>query len=268
MIRHRLTICCDEGRLVARPFWRRGKVLTLSLTEPGLELSMERSSTITLPWAAYVPDSATSSLDPAADSWTISWWTSGQAGRFGVAIVVRGVFIESTRAIAASTQTRWRAFDLRRSGHTSGVALPVLPGASEFTRYEAERSTMSALCHVMRDRADLRPRLGEQARMDRLAREVQRDLLPLHAAPARPGQAVADVLGAMRQAGYVHRFGRPLSRAEVERSALVVDEVRSRILADPHRRGRPIDNSLVERLVRTHYLDVKPWPFTAITGPV
>lgn len=262
MIRHRLTISPDgDGHLAARPFWRRGKVLTLTFTEPGLVVTTDRAPAgVTLPWAAFVPD--------GSDGWAISWWTSGQAGMFGVAVVVHGVLVESTAALASATRTPWRSFDLRRSGHDTGVALPVLPGSSEFSRYQAERGTLAALCHVLRDRTDLRHRLEQPVRMERLAREMQRDLLPPRTPPAHPARGVADVLAAMRQAGYVHRFGRPLSRADVERSSLVVDEVCTRIMFDPHRLGRPVDTALVDRVVRSHYLDVRPWPFAALTGPV
>jgi hypothetical protein len=270
MIQHRLTIAVDDdGHLEARPFWRRGKVVTLAFTEPGLVVSTERAATaVTLPWSAFSPDSIAATAERDPDSWTIAWWTTGQAGRFGVSILANGALSRSTEAIAAVTRTWWRTFDLRRSGHTAGTALPVLPGASEFSRYHAERSTLAALCHVLRDRADLRHRLEEPTRMHRLAKDVQKHLMPTRSTPRDPAGNTADVLYAMRQAGYVHPFGRPLSRADVQRSTLVIDEVRTRVLADPHRLGRPIDNALVDRLVRSYYLDVEPWPFSVLTSPV
>ena len=270
MIRHRLTIELDDDEhLSATPFWRRGKVLSLAFTQLGLVASTDRAAAVTLPWSAYLPERvAAASTGSGDDSWTIGWWTTGQAGRFGVSVITRGALSESTEGIAAATQTMWRAFDLRRSGHTSGVVLPVLPGASEFSRHEAARSTLAALCHVMRDRTDLRDRLEEPARMQRLATELQRNLMPARTTPQKPARDTADVLQAMRQAGYVHPFGRPRSRADSGRSTLVVDEVRTRVLTDPHRSGRPIDTALVERLVHSHYLDVEPWPFAVLTGPV
>lgn len=269
MVQQRLTISLDDdGHLEARPFWRRGKVLTLTYTEPGLVLTTDRAPDVTLPWAAYVPDATAASLAPGADIWTIGWWTTGQAGQFGVAVITHGVLSDSVQPTYEATRTWWRAMDLRRSGRTAGTPLPVLPGASEFSRYAAERSTLGALCHVLRDRTDLRHRLEEPARMQRLATALRKHLLPLRSTPQHPTGNTADVLRAMRQAGYVHPFGRPLSRADVDRSSLVVDEVRSLVLADPQRLGRPIDTSLVDRLVRSYYLDVEPWPFAVLTGPV
>ncbi|MEY4230043.1 MAG: hypothetical protein RLZZ362_892 [Actinomycetota bacterium] len=270
MIRHRLTIALDDDEhLSATPFWRRGKVLSLSFTESGLVASTNRAAAVTLPWSAYLPEPvAAASNGPGDDSWTIGWWTSGQAGRFGVSVITRGELSESTQEIAAATQTRVRTLDLRRSGHKSGVVLPVLPGASEFSRYEAERSTIAAMCHVLCERTDLRHRLEEPARMQRLASVLQRTFMPARSTPQKPAPNTADVLRAMRQAGYVHPFGRPLSRADIDRSTLVVDEVRTRLLTDPHRSGRPINAALIDRLVHSHYLDVEPWPFAALTGPV
>ena len=104
--------------------------------------------------------------------------------------------------------------------------------------------------------------------MQRLGEAVRKHLLPTRAAPKNPTGNTADVLRAMRQAGYVHPFGRPLSRADTVRSTMVVDEVRSLVLTDPHRHGRPIDTALIDRLVRSYYLDVEPWPFAVLTGPV
>ena len=193
---------------------------------------------------------------------------AARARDLGITVITRGALSASTQEIAAATQTRVRALDLRRSGHKGGVVLPVLPGASEFSRYEAERSTIAAMCHVLRERSDLRLRLEEPARMQRLATELQRKFMTARATPQKPSGNTADVLRAMRQAGYVHPFGRPLSRADIDRSTLVVDEVRTRVLTDPHRSGRPINTALVDRLVRSHYLDVEPWPFAVLTGPV
>lgn len=269
MIQHRLTIALDDdGHLEARPFWRRGRVVTLAFTEPGLVVSTDHAPDVTLPWSAYVPDSAAASIGPGADIWSIGWWTQGQAGQFGVSVVTHGALSDSVEATADATRTWWRALDLRRSGRTTGTALPMLPGASEFSRYAPERSTLGALCHVLRDRTDLRHRLEEPARMQRLGEAVRKHLLPGRAAPKNPTGNTADVLRAMRQAGYVHPFGRPLSRADIVRSTMVVDEVRSLVLADPHRLGRPIDSALVDRLVRSYYLDVEPWPFAVLTGPI
>ncbi len=202
---------------------------------------------------------------PVRDGWVITFWAAGRAGAFGVAIRTSGHHAETTRPIATATSTAWRRFNRWSSGPSLvGRSLPVLPGTTVFTRYERELSTLSVLCAIVHDDVSLRERLGDATRVTRLAAEFNAGLSTVNAAGTGTGRDSTDIHVAMRQAGFVHRYTRPLTAKGLPSLDRVMDEVEARLRANPYRTGRAVDRDEVERIARRDYLDLKPWPFTSL----
>jgi hypothetical protein len=79
------------------------------------------------------------------------------------------------------------------------------------------------------------------------------------------GRDETDIEYAMDKLGYTHPYGRPLNAVDPSNLTELVDRVTDRVDQNPYRSDRgPIDRSKVEEAVRSHYLDIQPWPFQAL----
>jgi hypothetical protein len=127
-----------------------------------------------------------------------------------------------------------------------------------------ERHTLATLASVFAARPDLRERLADPTRVAALARDLTAGLqsMPMRVDTVR--RDPTDVVTAMRAAGFVHPFGRPLGPGTVGRLDDVVAATRAALEANPYRQGRDVDHEQLVRLVRCAYFDVEPWPFRAL----
>ena len=231
----------------------------------GVEVSADCCESAVLGWDDYGHVDHAMDNKPVRDGWVVTFWASGRAGPFGVAIRTSGRHAEATQPIATATSTAWRRFNRWSSGPSLvGRSLPVLPGTTAFTRYERELSTLSALCAIVLDDMSLRERLSDETRMTRLAAEFNAGLSTVNVARTGAGRDSTDIHVAMRQAGFVHRYSRPLTASGLPSLDRVMDEVEARLRSNPYRTDRVVDRDLVERIVRRDYLDLKPWPFTSL----
>jgi hypothetical protein len=101
--------------------------------------------------------------------------------------------------------------------------------------------------------------------VEALAKDFASGLLRWHYVGTGLGWDSTDIHVAMRQAGFVHQFTRPLDRSQLPSIDDAVAEVMARLAVNPHRVGRPADRDEVEKIVRKDYLDIEPWPFSALT---
>ena len=144
------------------------------------------------------------------------------------------------------------------------MTLPVLPRQTVFVPHWGELATLRVLADVIHSHGHLRSRLDENERVSRLASDLRSEWLDDPIPRFGSGRDSTDIRTALRQGGYVHHYGRPLTPTGMPTVAEVVDRVEELLAANPFRTGRPTDRSQVEAIVRRDYVDVKPWPFAAL----
>ncbi len=251
-----------DGRLTIQSRGRR--VVWLRLLPDGLQVGAAGVPTVVLPWSSlggvrWVMDG------PPRDGWMITNWSAGRSGVFGVAVLVSGHFEVICQPLIDATMTLWRRPDQWfQRGILTGHRLPVLPRGSVFTAANRERSTLTALTQVIAACDEIRGRLAEPERMRALATDLSVGLLSWPSAREGIRRDTTDIITALRQAGFVHRFGRPLTRDELPPLGEVVNATQARLTHNRYREGRSVSDDTVATVARSVFLDVEPWPFSAL----
>ena len=220
---------------------------------------------VELPWQSYgVPKWVMDG--PPLDRWCVTHFTLGRGLLFGIGIAVSGQIDERAASLWKTTMNPWRRLNhLFESGTTTGHCVPIVAATSALHLCSAERATLGALCIVLHARPELRARLDERARAERLAHDLSTRPLPGVVIDESIRGRTLDIEIALHQLGYVHRFGRPLPGQSVDSIDTMVAKVRGRLARLPEvAPGRSASADDVERVIRTHYLDQTPWPFDAL----
>ena len=171
-----------------------------------------------------------------------------------------------SHVLFAATMIRLRRYHHGwSSGNLTGYVLPIVPDALHAS-CSKERATLQALVRLIASRPEVRERLADPQRMARLA--VDLTTRPLGVVHERTGMSRdgLDAVTAMHQAGFVHRFGRPLPEDNVPALERVLSGTKKLLASNPHRSVRRTDDRVVERYVRRNYTDVEPWPFAALVA--
>jgi hypothetical protein len=170
-----------------------------------------------------------------------------------------------TADIHSATTSVWRRFNASMGSTLNGRKLPVLTSNHPLHGSYREFSLLAALCAVLHDMPELRPRLGNNERVRRLANELDSQRLKLGVQATGISRDAVDIHVALTRLGYTHRYTRPLSSSSSQPTvAEVTDRVCAALAANPYRTGRETDREQVERIVRREYVDVEPWPFGAL----
>ncbi len=200
----------------------------------------------------------------AGTGWWLTTWASGNSGPAGVAVAVSGDDVEHTarvRELRSSWRNRWTRLDAK------DVAIPLVVASMLDPRIDAERGIVTVLCQVLAGRPELRARLAERGRTERLLADIRRRPLPAVSDVDPITRRPLEVVLSLRRLGYTHVLdGRPLPDEVLP----PLDEVVSRVLADlrrnPFSRDLGIGERQVSAAVRQRYL-VEPWPFGALMNP-
>ena len=235
--------------------------VSLCLLPAGGEVGFADLDAALLSWSTYGQVRAV--MDgPERDGWAIAHWNENRAGVFGVGVQVSGVCSTMVAAISRATTSSMH----RRFGSTmlTGHSLPLLRARSAFSPCTPERETLQALTTVLSARSKARALLADTARMHRLATDLSTGLRTRAAESAAILRDSTDIEVALRQCGYVHEFGRPIDGEPLPSLDKVVRAVQARLVANPHRVGRTIDDTKIAEFARRHYLDIAPWPFAAL----
>ena len=122
-------------------------------------------STVTLPWSQFRSWRGPLVLRPGlpdppseGDSWAVSPFGGPQDAVMGIGLEVSGGAIRATERVRAQRSTWWGR--LMRSG--AAVRVPLAPAGVADALLDDERDAVAALCQVLAERPELRPRLGEQ----------------------------------------------------------------------------------------------------------
>ncbi len=236
----------------------------------GVVLTAGWTST-TLPWGHHRAHPAPIAFDPTyrsangGDGWWLTAWSSGNnGGTTGIAVAVVGDDAERTTRVRKLRST-WRT-RLGRLGAT-GEAVPLVIGALLEPRLDAERGIIAVLCQVLAERPELRARLADRGRTERLLADLRRRPLPMVLDIDHASRRPFEVGSSLKRLGYTHALrGRPLPDEVLP----PLNEVVSRVLADlrrnPFSRDLGIGEPQVRAIVRQRYL-VEPWPFGALVNP-
>jgi hypothetical protein len=125
----------------------------------------------------------------------------------------------------------------------------------------SQRSMVEALLSLLRDRPPLRTRLNDERTVEQLSSDLKR-------VPTSPSDiaGVTPTSGSVRRAlhalGYTFRYGRPLPCDPRDPIETVIAKVHDKL-----RNGAPradIAPDRLRNLVAAAYIDVQPWPFSAL----
>lgn len=253
----------EADHLVAVPSGTRRELTTLGFRPEGMTVSTRLCAPVTLDWELYGRVANVMDGPSRPDGWAVVPWTDGRAGPLGVAVQVSGRLEDMTAALYSATSSVWRRFNAAMGSSLIGHSLPVLPNNTAFDPAFKEFSLLAALCAVLHDMPNLRPRLGDSGRVQRLARDLEAQRLKRSAAGSGVSGDAVDIHFALVKLGYTHRYTRPLAPCS-STVAEVTDQVLAALSTNPYRTGRAIDREHVERIVRRDFVDVEPWPFGAL----
>jgi hypothetical protein len=254
---------------------RNGRTAALALRADAGEVFYPKCEPVSLPWDAYgkVIDHFGAPLPDAdtVDGWAITGWLLNQGGVYvGVAVEVRGGLRSRTREIRDETVTWWRRFrHAFADGSPAANLVPVVmpPVSLGVHLLAGDLPNVRALAVALSVTPAYRARLDDPDRVGRLVN----DLASARLARRAPDEGSVrrdptDVAVALQQAGFVHRNGgRPLSSALIAAPDVVLAGVRKSLAANPYRKGRPmVDDEMILRIAKHNYLDVEPWPFSAL----
>lgn len=136
-----------------------------------------------------------------------------------------------------------------------------------------DRTVFIALMSALHEHSTWRDRLEERERVQQLANDVRSSRMRSKKFPSGVRPAHAEVSGALRSLGFTHRIGgRPLPDDKITPCDQVIEEVRVHLAERPPIRPyvipyRPLTISAdqIEKVVRSEYYDVEPWPFEALS---
>lgn len=245
----------DDGLVVPAQPARRAVDICLTATDVVLR-SAGRSTSLS--WSDL--ESSIRSSAHAGDTWRIAPWSAGRAGPIGIGIAVEGCYVEASYDLRRAALTLMARID-RLFQHDTAVPLCARSAVSRAV--DAQRELAAALCDLLADRPDLRDRLADPSRVERLVADITS--AGLGSPPAAYGlrQSTTDVIWAMRQLGFGHRLhGRPLPGDEVPDEEVVIAAVLDQLKSNPHTTA--LDHAGVRAVVEEHLLAVEPWPFQAL----
>jgi len=128
----------------------------------------------------------------------------------------------------------------------------------------ADLVIVRVLCELVAEHPELRPRLAERARVERLVGDMTSIPHAQHYARTGGRRRTVEVLTSMRLLGYVHHHGRPLP----DGTTPTTDEVTARVLAHvrQNRFAQHLDitEDFVRAIVENDYTGVAPWPLRAL----
>jgi hypothetical protein len=242
----------DAGFLVIAPARRRA--VRLRLTPEGPEAFCGSVPPLLLAWDHQAAGLSAIGREPGPDTWGLIEWGSGDEECYGLGLQLDGAYV------AAGAQLR-RATRRRLAARTK--PLPIIRGSGMYRTVPRERDTLRALFAVLSDRPELRRRLAEGGRMQRLAGDLTVGLVQLPTTPfmRRDPDGIID---AMEREGLGHPYGRPLPGQPRVDGQAVLDAMRARIAREPKPTRPTFDDTTMERVVRRVHLDVTPWPFGAL----
>lgn len=238
-------------------------MVRLRLVSSGLELSTEWPPIVKLPWDAY--GEIGSPLDgPPRDAWCITPWYTTQLGSGGIAVHVSGRFEHASSGLPRdeSLNPTLRLDHHRVTAMLMGRSVPLV--TSPELPAGRERDTLEALIEVLSRRPELRARLDDRACIDLLAVDLTFGLQIRPIVDTGERRDSVDMHTALRVAGLVHPFGRPLQPHALAPLDEVIASARAALEANPYRAGRTTNDARLERIVRREYYDVAPWPFRAL----
>lgn len=198
--------------------------------------------------------------DGRADSWRIGRWDYGRGGDIGTGVEGTGSYAESLGGLRVRRGPVAAVTDLFDS--RTHIA-PLYWARTLNTRANADRAAVQALCRALSMHPDWRRQLLAPARVSRLLEDLACQPHGAIEPAAGVRTATMEVLQVMTSFGLVHRFhGRPLPDEPRPDPDEVVAKVVAALGSNPY--GSHPDAATVSALVHKHYLDVAPWPFTAL----
>lgn len=216
----------------------------------GLRVTVDELS-VDLPFEAFAGD----------HGWSLGPWTSTRGGSgIGVGVYGAGRFAAPVAALRRRRRTVATLVD--RLADRSQVA-PLHAAHVISPRVDADRAALEVLCGVLARRPRWRPQLADPARVTQLLRDLAGQDHGPRQTPTGFRRRDVETFTVMHRLRYEHpRQGRPLPDDVLPGPDEAVGAVLRELAAN--RYALPADEDHVRRVVHRHYLDVSPWPFTAL----
>ncbi len=221
-------------------------------------------ASLDLDWDRYLASSRRSTAR-GATGWSFTFTNPARQylPRAGVSVRLHGALRSTGRSLLRTVPLGRRVLML--SATAGRYRIPLSVRRYERGEYVDATAVVGHLAWVLRDRPELRTRLADRAVTHVLAADLRRAGTLAGLQPPTPVSVdQMNVRIAMRACGFHHRFGRPLTTDEVRPLDEVVDPVMERLAAAWDPRVRRLGRSWVEEVARVAYVDVEPWPFSAL----
>jgi hypothetical protein len=183
----------------------------------------------------------------------------------GVAVVLPDPVEAGAAAVWARTRTVRNR--VRSVNAPSGWVIPLSTRVSDGWAGLAERDTLTALVTLLATAEKARARLTDPDTVAALIADMATGAFAAREECVGGRRTTFEILGALRRLGYRHRNGgRPVPgwTADVE---TVVADVRRSLAANRYVRGLHFPEERIRAKVLREYINVKPWPFAALTTP-
>ena len=233
-----------------------GHAATIRLTPAAVVVSAADIAA-ELRWEDWVDD-----LGPGMNGWTVGAFYYARWGPVGISLPVRGTCQDVATPVIGSMG---RFLTRLTAVQSDGPRVTLYTGGRDARVDERERHTFRALASALAQRADLRARLGDPARVRRLAAVIGGEALAWPAPAVRPRASTTVVLTAMAELGYVHPFGRPLPGDVLPAKAEAVRQVCEHLGRRPYAQGLQISAEQVGATFEETYFGLDPWPFASLS---
>jgi hypothetical protein len=230
----------------------QGRACDIMLTPAGMRLSADEV-VVDLPYEHYAA--------PGTDHWGITAWAATRGGGpIGIAVLGAGRYAAPIAQLYTSRRT-WMSIVSRLGNSPKDAPLDAASVISG--RTDADRSALDVLCRVLARRPDWRPQLANLTRTTQFLHDMAvQDHGPI-AQTFGVRRRTLETLTVMRRLGFVHPLqGRPLPDESRPQADGVVQAVVDGLSAN--RYALPPDEAHTRKLVHRQYLDITPWPFTAL----
>ncbi len=246
----------DEGGCLVFPARQPRHAAWLRFRPDGLHLSCGEARCV-LDWDSFDPSSALMSAH-----WALGEYQgSGGGAPVGIAVNVGTVLRPTTDDVLHATRS-WR--------HPVDVigcdGIPVIRGAVATAANTLTLGTLGALCAVIHDRGEVRPRLEDPGRMRRLATAVSTASLGPGPRPRPRIRTRVEIETAMNQCGLIHRYGRPLLDEPITELSVACERVTAYLARSPYVVGMHFGTTEIESQINDNYASIQPWPFGPLTS--
>jgi hypothetical protein len=177
-----------------------------------------------------------------------------------------GVTLDRVTPVITAIRTRKRFAYLANAGVNGEEVVPLYPTHRAKRHLASELATLQILCRVLADRREVRPRLLETNRMNKLLAEIATGATSEVTDKLHLRRSNVEIRTAMYSLGLVHRYGgRPLHDGEsVWTADQATDAVIGSVVSNRYSTGVAVSREQILSVLDKEYFSIRPWPLSSL----